>query len=119
MKGYQKRVREWTGKCFGDEVDLDRETRQAQFFEEAIECVQAAGLERAVAQGLLNLVYSKPVGALNGEVGDVMTSFAAFCTAHEMCLDGCAETALARCIEATDAIREKQKTKPFHAKRNI
>jgi NTP pyrophosphatase (non-canonical NTP hydrolase) len=116
MKDYQKRVREWTGVCFGDEIDLHRPTRQAQMLEEALECVQAAGLPRATAQGLLDLVYSKPAGALNGEIGDVMTSFAAFCTAHDADMRDCAEDALDRCIAQTDKIREKQKAKPFHKK---
>jgi NTP pyrophosphatase (non-canonical NTP hydrolase) len=116
VRGYQSRVREWTGQCFGDQIDLDRPTRQAQFLEEALECVQAAGLPRATAQGLLDLVYSKPAGELNGEMGDVMTSIAAFCTAHDADMHECAEAALTRCINATDKIREKQKTKPFHTK---
>lgn len=116
MREYQRRVREWTAACFGDEVDLDRPTRQAQLLEEALECVQAAGLPKETAQGLLNLVYARPAGALNGEIGDVMTSVAAFCTAHEADLLDCAETALARCIDMTERIREKQKLKPFHKK---
>jgi NTP pyrophosphatase (non-canonical NTP hydrolase) len=116
MRGYQRRVREWTAKCFGDAVDLDRPTRQAQLLEEALECVQAAGLPKNTVQGLVDLVYSKPAGSLNGEIGDVMTSVAAFCTAHEADLHDCAEAALTRCIDMTDSIREKQKTKPFHKK---
>lgn len=116
MRSYQKRVREWTAECFGDAIDLDRPTRQSQMLEEALECVQAAGLPRETAQGILDLVYSKPAGALNGEIGDVMTSVAAFCTAHDADMHDCAESALARCISQTDRIREKQKAKPFHRK---
>jgi NTP pyrophosphatase (non-canonical NTP hydrolase) len=114
MRDYQERVRAWTKECFGDDIDLHRPTRQAQFLEEALECVQAAGLSREIAHGIVDHIYAKRPGHLDSEVGDVMTSFAAFCTAHDVNLNGCSEAALSRCIQSTDKIREKQKTKPFH-----
>ncbi len=115
-KSYQERVRAWTTECFEDEVDLNKPTRQAQFLEEVFECAQAAGYPQDCAHQLLDYIYSKPVGDLKVEAGDVMTSFAAFCTAHEILLDECAEEALTRCIANTEKIREKQKTKPFHSR---
>jgi NTP pyrophosphatase (non-canonical NTP hydrolase) len=111
---YQGRVRDWTKECFGDAIDLDKKTRQAQFFEEAIEVVQAAGLDITTAHGLIDLAYSKDAGNVRDEVGDVMTSLAAFCTAHGVVLHESAEEALRRCIANTDKIRMKQRTKPHH-----
>ena len=114
MASYQRRVRLWTEKCFGDVICLDRPTRRAQFFEEACELIQASELPLNIAMAILKNVYDKVPGNMNDETGDVMVSFDALCNSYDLSMQAEAEDALERCTTNIETIREKQKSKPFH-----
>ena len=113
---FQKRVRDWTKECFGDRIDLHHKTRQVQLLEEVIELLQSVNLSKEIVTQIVDLVYSKEKGDAFFEAGDVMISFAAFCTAHGLSMSECGEIVLKNCIEKTEAIRKKQNHKPFHRK---
>jgi len=71
----------WVRRCFGDACAEDGQERGARVLEEAIELAQAAGLPKDKALHLVEHVYSKPVGAINQEIGGVsvtLLSFAAY-----------------------------------------
>lgn len=73
-----RRVMNWVVRCFGINAMGPRE-RSARFLEEAIELVQASGLERREALELVAYVYSRPVGDLPQEVGGVSVSLLGLC----------------------------------------
>lgn len=112
---YQARVHEWVVACFGEEIGSDKIERTHRFLEEALETVQAAGCTRSEAHQLVDYVFDRPVGELWQEVGGVMNTLAAFCTAHGLDMDECGERELARVWLKIEAIRAKQAAKPKHS----
>ena len=112
---FQARVHAWILHCFGAEIGADRVERNHRFIEEALELVQAAGCTRSEAHQLVDYVYNRPAGEVHQEVGGVMNTLAAFCTAHDVDLDDAAETELRRVWDKSDAIRAKRAAKPKHS----
>lgn len=112
---FQSRVGQWIQHCFGPTIGADKAERNHRFIEEALELVQSAGCTASEAHQLVDYVYGRPVGDLRQEVGGVMNTLAAFCTAHGIDLDGAAEAELARVWLKSDQIRAKQAAKPKHS----
>jgi NTP pyrophosphatase (non-canonical NTP hydrolase) len=106
------RVLDWMLACFGQEIAADKTERSYRFLEEALELVQAAGCSREDALRLVDYVFGRPVGELHQEVGGVMVTLAAFCSAHARDMDADGETELSRVHSKIEQIREKQKRKP-------
>ncbi|MDB5412108.1 MAG: hypothetical protein JWR10_443, partial [Rubritepida sp.] len=109
---FQARVIRWIRHCFGAEVAADKVERNHRFLEEALELVQAGGCTASEAHQLVDYVFGRPVGEVPLEVGGVMNTLAALCTAHGVDLDAAAETELARVWVKSDAIRAKWLAKP-------
>jgi hypothetical protein len=109
---WQQRVQEWMLSCFGQRIAEDRLERCDRFCEEAIELLQALGYDRARLDALVNYVYAREVGEARQEVGGVMVTLAALCTAHDIEVDAAREAELARVWTKVEKIREKQKAKP-------
>src|SRR5437899_8158554 len=80
-KSFQRRVEEWLAACFPPTVPADRQERTHRFLEEALELAQANGCSREHVQMLLDYVYSRPAGWPEYEVGGVMVTLAALCSA--------------------------------------
>lgn len=114
MNDYQDRVDTWMLACFGPEIAADKTERNHRFLEEALELVQAAGCTQSEAHQLVDYVYGRPVGEMRQEVGGVMVTLAALCSAHEAQMDSAAEVELERVWGKIDAIRAKQAAKPKH-----
>ena len=112
---YQKRVDDWIQHCFGAAIGADRVERNHRFLEEALELVQAGGCTCDEAHQLVEYVFGRPAGEISQEVGGVMNTLAAFCTAHGVDLDAAAEAELQRCWRKSDVIRAKQAAKPKHS----
>lgn len=112
---FQVRVDAWIQHCFGAAIGADKVERNHRFIEEALELVQAGGCTRSEAHQLVDYVYGRPVGELGQEVGGVMNTLAALCTAQGVDLSAEAEKELARVWTKSDAIRAKQATKPKHS----
>jgi NTP pyrophosphatase (non-canonical NTP hydrolase) len=104
---YQTRVNDWMLHCFDERVAVDRVERNHRFLEEALELVQAAGGTTADAHALVDYVFSRPVGALDQEVGGTMVCLAALCNAHGVSMDQCGETELQRNWANTEKIHAK------------
>ncbi len=112
INSFQKSVKHWMLKCFGLEVSNDIKERNHRFLEESLELVQAAYCTKSEAHQLVEYVFNRPVGDLDQEVGGVMVTLAAFCSAHGANMQHCGLVELDRAYLNMDKIREKQKMKP-------
>jgi NTP pyrophosphatase (non-canonical NTP hydrolase) len=109
---FQNRVDDWIQHCFGPAIGADRTERNHRFIEEALELVQAGGCTASEAHQLVDYVFGRPVGEIGQEVGGVMNTLAALCTAHRIDLDHEAEKELRRVWQKSDEIRAKHAAKP-------
>lgn len=111
MRTFQERVRAWVIACFGDTVLCDTKERNWRFLEEALELAQACDCSREDALKLIDYVYGRPVGEKSQEVGGVLLTLSALCSAHGISMDAAGQTELLRCWDKFDAIRAKQAAK--------
>lgn len=115
MRTFQFRVHDWILECFGARIGADRIERNHRFIEEALELVQANGCTASEAHQLVDYVFSRPVGDPHQEVGGVMNTLAALCTASDIDMAQAGEDELARVWMKVEAIRAKQAAKPKHS----
>lgn len=78
---FDKIAWEWACRSFGKKHMMDPQVRAARFLEEAVELVQAIGLDKTQAQKVLDIVYSRPAGNTQFEVGGVQMTFMTLCKA--------------------------------------
>ncbi|WP_063778208.1 hypothetical protein [Burkholderia cepacia] len=114
---FQSRVQEWMLTCFGAAISADRNERNDRFYEEAGELAQARGMTREEAHVLVDYTWSRPVGEARQEVGGVMVTLAALCSANDLDMQAAGEAELARInVPSTiEKIRAKQAAKPKHS----
>ncbi len=111
---FQAQNHQWMLQCFGLEIACDAVERNHRFLEESLELVQSKGCTREEALMLVDYVYNRPVGEPFQEVGGVMVTLAALCSAADIKMDKAAEAELDRINdpEIMEKIRVKQATKP-------
>jgi hypothetical protein len=112
---FQSRVHLWVSACFGPETAFDIVERNHRFLEESLELVQAKGCTQSEAHQLVDYVYGRPVGTVSQEVGGVLNTLAALCTASGIDMDVAGETELARVWTMVEKIRAKHAAKPKHS----
>lgn len=114
MRRVQNRIKDWCLECFGERILYNKEERNLRFLEESLELVQAAGMSKTQALQVLDYVYNRPVGELKQEVGGVMVTLSALCTAHELDLGCCMMDEVNSISEPAriEKIRSKQAAKP-------
>lgn len=112
---YQFAVDVWMLECFGAEISADVVERNHRFLEEALELVQANGCTKSEALQLVDYVFGRPIGEIGQEVGGVMVTLAALCSAAGINLNGAAAVELERVWTKVEAIRAKQAAKPKHS----
>ncbi len=114
MREFQDAVDSWTVECFGREVAFDKSIRNFRFIEEALELVQACGMTADECHQLVEYVYGRPVGERAQEIGGVMVTLAALCTAQGESLAAQAWREIERVNlpEMIEKIRAKQAGKP-------
>jgi hypothetical protein len=112
---FQYRVHDWMLACFGQEIAADEEERNHRFLEEALELVQACGCTESEAHQLVAYVFGRPVGEKWQEVGGVVVTLAALCTANMITMDKAGENELSRIWTMVEQIRAKQAAKPAHS----
>lgn len=112
LTSYQHLVRDWLVACFPSRVCSDREERTHRFLEEALELAQASGCSREDAMQLVDYVFGRPQGEPESEVGGVMVTLAALCSASGIDLDTAANRELKRNWGRIALIRQKQASKP-------
>lgn len=115
LSPYQYRINLWMQKCFGPSIAADKRERNYRFFEEAGEMVQAGGMSREEAHALVDYTWGRPVGEAAQEVGGVLVTLAAWCTAHGLDMNSCGEMEAARVWTCIDKIRSKQAAKAIRS----
>jgi hypothetical protein len=112
---FQRRVVDWMMETFSMEVCRNTTERNHRFLEESLELVQAMGCTASEAHQLVDYVFGRPVGDPAQEVGGVLVTLAALCSAADLSMRDCGEDELGRCWENIDRIRAKQAEKPKHS----
>ncbi len=100
---FQNNVAKWMLGCFSAIIASDKVERNHRFLEEALELVQSCGCTKSEAQQLVDYVFNRPVGETDQEIGGVMVTLAALCTANEERMASCGNMELAR-INNSDVI---------------
>lgn len=112
---FQDCVDEWMEVCFGKQISSDTVERNHRFLEEALELVQSLNCTQSEAHQLVDYVFNRPIGEPFQEVGGVMVTLAALCSAVKLDMKDCGNLELKRIWTKVDAIREKQAAKPKHS----
>lgn len=112
---FQSAVARWLVECFGQDIAYNKLERNHRFLEEALELVQACGCTKDEALQLVDYVYGRPGGEVDQEVGGVIVTLSALCTARGIPLQQAAITELERINQKIDTIRAKQAAKPKHS----
>lgn len=117
MSQFQFRVHDWMLDCFGSEVAADRRKRGHRFLEESLELSQAIGCTREEAHQLVDYVFGRATGDAGQEVGGVMLTLAALCTAipASMLAEGEIELRRVNTPEMISKIRAKHMSKPIRS----
>ena len=111
---FQQRVNRWVLECFGAEIAVDKVERNHRFLEESLELVQSCGCTKSEAHQLVDYVFGREIGVPSLEVGGVMVTLAALCTAHSIDMRGAGENELRRIWRIISMIRAKNARKPRH-----
>lgn len=112
---YQLRVQKWMMECFSMDVCRDSVERNHRFLEESLELVQSLGCTKSEAHQLVDYVFGRPLGDPVQEVGGVMVTLAALCSAADILMREAGELELARIWNFIALIRAKQASKPKHS----
>lgn len=87
MTMFQAGVRKWMTECFSLTTRTNRRERAFRFLEESLELFQAVGCTEKEARELVSYVFNRPVGVTYQEVGGVMVTLAALCSATDVNLN--------------------------------
>ena len=112
---FQECVNEWMQVCFGEEIAKDKIERCHRFLEESLELVQSLGIDKSDVLKLVDYTFSRPIGETYQEVGGVMITLSALCSASNIDMEDCGNVELKRIWTKIEAIRKKQATKPKHS----
>lgn len=112
---FQRRIDDWMLACFGEEIAADKTERNHRFLEESLELVQSCGCTASEAHQLVDYVFGRPIGEKVQEVGGVMVTLSALCSAHGIDMGTAGETELARIWTKIPEISAKQAAKPKHS----
>lgn len=115
FQDFQFDVDDWLCACLGESTAKNKVERNYRFLEEALELVQALGCSKDDALKLVDYVYGRPLGEPKQEVGGVMVTLAALCTAHAMNMSDLGYKALDSAWARIDTIRAKDATKPLNS----
>ena len=115
MSAFQPGVHQWMLACFGLDISKDKTERSHRFIEEALELVQATGCTQSEAHQLVDYVFGRPAGDPHQEVGGVLVTLAALCTAQAIDMDSAGQSELDRVWTRVEQIRAKQAAKPKHS----
>ena len=112
---FQDRVKPWMLECFGEEISKDVIERNHRFLEESLELVQSLGCTASEAHQLVDYVFGRDIGHPQQEIGGVMVTLAALCSAAAFNMHVCGEVELKRIWLKVEQIRAKQAAKPKHS----
>lgn len=96
---FQSRVDKWMNDCFGEDVAKNKAERNFRFIEESIELAQSCNASKEDVLKLVDYVFSRPKGEIKNEVGGVMVTLLALCSAYEISNDDCTKSEIDRITE--------------------
>lgn len=79
MKLLQSLCNSWAVRAFGEAHVNNSKLRALRLLEEAIELAQAEGIQRHMVDHCTEIVYGRPVGLANQEIGGVLMTSAVYC----------------------------------------
>lgn len=79
MKHLQALANSWAIRAFGTAHVANSKICALRLLEEAIELAQAEGVLRCMVDHCVEVVYSRPVGDANQEIGGVLMTSAVYC----------------------------------------
>ena len=103
----QERIKPWMQECFGAELAADHRERCDRFLEEAVELVQSCGYPQERAHAVIRWKFDGRAGQTPQEVGGVMLTLAALCSAYGLDMDACGEAEMSR-VEDPEVIKKIQ-----------
>lgn len=110
MRQLQKFVLPWLYSIFGVTA-YNRAYRAARFLEEALELVQAVGLDRASAAALVDYVYDREIGEPFQELGGVMITVLGLAENLGLEAEDAAKAEFMRALAFDDEKRAKMRDK--------
>lgn len=118
VKVSQDAVRLWVLRCFGEEPTEENSPERAlRFLEEAMELVQAAGMDFMQVVHMACYVYGRPAETeIEKEFGGTLTTLMALAQSKGVDLMEAANTEFARMLKNVAKIRAKQQAKPDEVK---
>lgn len=111
IKTFQQRVRIWIERIFGPSIADNIPERSRRFLEEALELVQATGMNKDEVIRLVVYTYGREIGETSQELGGVMVTIAGLAESLGLNMTHCAETELSRIQVNMEEIRLKQQAK--------
>lgn len=111
---FQDDVADWMQICFGSEIRADKLERNDRFCEESLELLQSLNMPKERILALVDYVYGRDAGEPAQEIGGVMVTLAALCSANHLNMDSAAQAELTRINDPAivEKIRKKQAAKP-------
>lgn len=113
--GRQQSVLQWADEAFntsGDKVETSPRVRMLRLVEECAELAQAEGLSVQDIAHVVSVVYGRPVGEHNQEVGGVIVTLMAYCEAKRISLVAAEMQEIARINnKSLDHFKQRQREK--------
>lgn len=98
MKYITRVIWEWGVRAFGMDHMTNTRTRALRILEEAAELAQACDVPREIAFHTLNVVYRRPVGKMEQEIGGILVTVHAFCASQGVTPELMLENEVSRCL---------------------
>lgn len=112
IKYMSKLAYDWCKRCFGIQVVASKSERALRIVEEALELVQIEGVPIDTVKHLVEVVYSRPIGNRNQEIGGIMVTTAVYCHAQNLSMEYEFQIELARILDKDpNKFRQRQKEK--------
>jgi NTP pyrophosphatase (non-canonical NTP hydrolase) len=92
---------DWGMRCFGHEHMTNPKVRALRFLEEAAELAQACGVDEEKALACIEIVYGRPIGSPQQELGGCMVTLSVLSLSLTMDLESCFEREIRRCLSKT------------------
>lgn len=98
MNRLQILASQWAARAFGTAHVTNSKIRALRLLEEAIELAQSEGIPRHLVDHSTEVVYSRPPGEANQEIGGVLLTAAVYCTCNYINIEDALFTELQRVL---------------------
>lgn len=98
MRLIHKIIYDWGVRCFGPVHMGDKRLRAMRLLEEANELAQSVGVEKTTAHDIVRMVYARPPGEVQQEIGGVLMTASAMCSSVGLDFDETMDREVLRCL---------------------